>query len=211
MCEVWFSVLSLENNQALQFAPGIQLGQNINTAQHGRTFQDRSHTIVIEPRPDSIPATATVYNLNTRGKRGNIVQTYPSVEYDFVPTDLSVNVGDVVSYQTCGEFELDHSSQLTVHIRARYCRKQMKSHSRLEMNHIWVKSYIFESDAKGSVEAGPTPSNLYCYSLQSSTHNIFRTTCHATFLHDGLCENVAHITSLLGSSEAAQTGIKIEI
>ena len=40
-----------------------------------------------------------VFNLNVRGKRGNIVQVYPAVEYDFVPNTLRASVGDYVHIQ----------------------------------------------------------------------------------------------------------------
>eukprot|EP00043_Microstomoeca_roanoka_P013944 m.137221 g.137221 ORF g.137221 m.137221 type:complete len:750 (-) comp15888_c0_seq3:485-2734(-) len=90
----------------------------INTAQFGRTFQDRSHVFRLIPRSDvrytrnrpradtqSNPeffGTRTLYNLNVRGKRGNIVQTFPSVEYDFVPNHLHVSEEDLVHIQWAG-------------------------------------------------------------------------------------------------------------
>jgi len=83
-----------ENNEILSLA--------LNTNQYSRTFQDRSYVFEIRARPADIPATKSIISMSVRGKRGNIVQTYPAVEYDFAPAQLTLGVGDQVHAQWTG-------------------------------------------------------------------------------------------------------------
>uniref|UniRef100_A0A0B7ALW1 Protein DD3-3 n=3 Tax=Arion vulgaris TaxID=1028688 RepID=A0A0B7ALW1_9EUPU len=73
----------------------------IDTAQYGRVFQDRSHTFAVRKR-SVLFGNSVIYNLNVRGKRGNIVQVYPAVEYDFVPMYLEVSTESYVHVQWTG-------------------------------------------------------------------------------------------------------------
>merc|ERR1712117_778914 len=112
---------------------GLRLA--LNTAQTGRTFQDRSHVMRLIRRPTAgaqsgtanaavnqgfqanalglnagnaqanagtTPMNPKIYNLNVQGKRGNIVQTFPAVEYDFWPKTLQVKTGECIAMQWTG-------------------------------------------------------------------------------------------------------------
>jgi len=95
------------------YMQGLRLA--INTAQTGRTFQDRSHVFNIMKKPtgngaDAVATAAktaqvaenNLLNVNVRGKRGNIVQTFPAVEYDFEPNDFYMEQGQCVHFQWGG-------------------------------------------------------------------------------------------------------------
>jgi len=104
-----------QNQSPVQQNPTVDVGVEmqglrlaLNTAQTGRTFQDRSHVMRIMRKQTGAPGTAAmqnagkILNVNVQGKRGNIVQTFPAVEYDFWPKIAEVNVGDCLAFQWTG-------------------------------------------------------------------------------------------------------------
>jgi len=90
------------------------LRRAINTAQTGRTFQDRSHVFRVMGKPmcegaghpPDTPAASlaskNIINVSVQGKRGNIVQTFPAVEYDFWPKVVNMNVGECIDFHWTG-------------------------------------------------------------------------------------------------------------
>lgn len=83
---------------------GVQLGLATNTAQMGRVFQDRSWSFsIVAPPSNGSCAGKRVLNLNTIGKRGNVVQVYPSLTYGYYPPALRVDrATDCVHVQWTG-------------------------------------------------------------------------------------------------------------
>jgi hypothetical protein len=72
----------------------------LNTDQSGRTFQDRTHVFKVSKRPSGV--AGTIWNVNTRGRRGNIVQAYPAVEYGFYPSEVTAAQGSKIHFQFHG-------------------------------------------------------------------------------------------------------------
>jgi len=79
----------------------IKLAIAFNTNQVGRTFQDRSYVLKFYTAPANA-ANSVIWNLNMRGRRGNIVQCYPAVENDFIPNKMRLTTKDFVHIQFCG-------------------------------------------------------------------------------------------------------------
>jgi len=74
----------------------------LSTDQLPRTFEDRSYTFNILPRPPPVSRTDTIHNINVQGKRGNIAQVRNCFEYDFVPNNLTVYDTDYLHFQWVG-------------------------------------------------------------------------------------------------------------
>ena len=83
--------------------PNGALGLPLNTDRLGRVHQDRSYSFSIKAAPVAGDCVGKpIHNLNVRGKRGNFVQTFPALEYDFTPKRLKVGTGDCVHVQWTG-------------------------------------------------------------------------------------------------------------
>jgi len=106
-------VTSTSNAAGTSMAYEVQLA--VDTAQYGRTFQDRTYHWRLAARPSSIDKKDTIWNVNVRGKRGNIAQVRNCVEYDFTPNMLYINQNDYVHFQWtgCDRNEDDNTGQGT--------------------------------------------------------------------------------------------------
>ena len=99
----YFAHKYLKNDPKVTINGGVELQLAINTAQIARTFQDRSHTFILMPRSKgNIGDFETIENIQVRGKRGNIVQTFPAVEYDFSPQRSQIAANSLVHVQWAG-------------------------------------------------------------------------------------------------------------
>ena len=87
-----------ENNPDVQYE-GATYQLAINTAQVGRTFQDRSHVFRTVSRPPTIPRSAKIINCVATGMRGNNQQVYPASEYGFSCDKERATTNDFFHFQ----------------------------------------------------------------------------------------------------------------
>lgn len=95
----------VKNNPTTKTVDGkTDLQLALNTAQVGRTFQDRSHVFILKARNkmEKKHQHRNIYYIFGMGKRGNIVQTYPAMEYRFFPERQRVTTEDVVCFVWSG-------------------------------------------------------------------------------------------------------------
>ena len=98
-----FSVKNNPTTLAVNGKTKLQLA--LNTAQLGRTFQDRTQVIYLKPR-SPLPQrfkNSKIFYIGGMGKRGNIVQAYPAMEYRFTPERITVSRNDVLCFAWSGE------------------------------------------------------------------------------------------------------------
>ena len=101
------TVSPLTQDPYVRVRTGADAGANIlslalNTNQYARTFQDRTYVFEIRARPADVGPEVNIVSLSVKGKRGNIVQTFPSTEYDFQPSELVTDKDDLVHFQWTG-------------------------------------------------------------------------------------------------------------
>lgn len=88
----------LSNNPVMNTTEGVPVRMAINTAQYSRTFEDRTYTFnILKNNFDNV-----IHNVNVQGKRGNIAQVRNCIEYDFVPNDLNITLGEYIHFQFIG-------------------------------------------------------------------------------------------------------------
>lgn len=91
----------LKNNPVLNTSSNVPVRLAINTAQYGRTFEDRTYTFNIIERPQELK-NEVIHNINVQGKRGNIAQVRNCIEYDFVPNNVNVSLNHFLHFQFIG-------------------------------------------------------------------------------------------------------------
>ena len=103
MIIAFFSVKNNPTTLAVDGKTKLQLA--LNPAQLARTFEDRTHVFYLKPRillPDRFK-NSKIVSIGGMGKRGNIVQAYPAMEYRFTPERVTVTTKDVLCFAWSGE------------------------------------------------------------------------------------------------------------
>lgn len=105
------SVNKISNNLTLENRRTLRSMQKDKRLAPRVVFQDRSHIFKLRPRPENQKLQETdIHVISVRGKRGNIVQTFPAVEYDYVPTVLNIKNGQAVQFVWTGSNHHDNKN-----------------------------------------------------------------------------------------------------
>ena len=84
--------------QIFKDLPLVKNQLNINTGQYGRTFQDRTHSFIVEKSS----VGNEIVDLTISGKRGNSLEVYPNMYQSIHPNVLSVPKSGLINLQWTG-------------------------------------------------------------------------------------------------------------
>lgn len=98
------------------------------------TFEDRSHVFNLVPHKGNLKTSQPIKYILGIGKRGNIEEAFPSMEYRFVPEKLTVTTDQYVCFAWAGK---------SVHPYSRYENMPGRTHNHSFSSLIFPFSFFY--------------------------------------------------------------------